>query len=121
MNDADAHAKYGRNPSPGVRAHLRDVGIEVEWPEAEVTTPPPAPPPTRRARLRSLTSGAMMAILQRPLVARAMLATLANSTDKGLGDIVARWAARLGIKETPGCGCSSKRATLNGMWPMKVR
>lgn len=52
---------------------------------------------------------------ERPLGGR-----MAERPTPGLGDAVAAMAKAAGLKETPGCGCARRRATLNRVTPKFV-
>lgn len=76
-----------------------------EW----VEEPPPSPPDSILRLLGLATSNAdpTPAPLGAPYYMRP----------RGLGDLVARLLAWLGIRKRPGCGCVSRQAALNRWWP----
>lgn len=39
--------------------------------------------------------------------------------ERGLGDSVARWLARWGVRKRAGCGCSRRQEKLNRLWPYR--
>lgn len=51
-------------------------------------------------------------------VARA-LGEATQSVPRGLGDTVARWLGRWGIRAKAGCGCRRRQAVLNRWWPYR--
>jgi hypothetical protein len=42
-----------------------------------------------------------------------------DGTMRGLGDVIARIASALGIKQKPGCGCKQRQEKLNKLVPFK--
>ena len=42
-----------------------------------------------------------------------------DGTMRGLGDVIARIASALGIKQKPGCGCERRQEKLNKLVPFK--
>lgn len=47
--------------------------------------------------------------------------TLRPGRPRGLGDVLARWFARLGIRKRKGCGCARRQAALNRWFPFARR